>query len=73
VDGRTVVREVTVGGGHAGGKIGWVHTGLGQAGEAQVRVQWPDGEIGPWMTVPAEELVTIERGVEEASPWPAPD
>lgn len=73
VDGRTVVREVTVGGGHAGGKIGWVHTGLGQVGEAQVRVQWPDGEIGPWMTVLAEELVTIERGVDEASPWQAPD
>ena len=28
---RTVVREVTVGGGHAGGKIGWIHTGLGNA------------------------------------------
>lgn len=28
---RTIVREVTVGGGHAGGKIGWIHTGLDDA------------------------------------------
>ena len=25
---------------------------------AEVRVQWPDGTIGPWMTVPAGERVT---------------
>ena len=31
---RTVAREVTVGGGHAGGKIGWLHAGLGEADSA---------------------------------------
>ena len=66
---RTVSREVTVGGGHAGGKIGWLHAGLGEADRAEVRVQWPDGETGPWMTVGADQFVTIERGTAEAIPW----
>ncbi len=66
---RTVVREVTVGGGHAGGQLGWLHTGLGTADSAQVRVQWPDGETGPWMTVRADQFVTIERGVAEPTAW----
>ncbi|HYN32113.1 MAG TPA: CRTAC1 family protein [Ilumatobacteraceae bacterium] len=66
---RTVVREVTVGGGHAGGKSGWIHAGLGEADQAEVRVQWPDGETGPWMTVGADQIVTIERDATEATPW----
>jgi hypothetical protein len=66
---RTVVREMTVGGGHAGGKSGWIHAGLGEADEAEVRVQWPDGETGPWMTVGADRFVTIERGATEAAAW----
>ncbi len=66
---RTVVREVTVGGGHAGGKLGWLHAGLGDADRAEVRVQWPDGETGPWMTVGADQFVTIERGTAEAIVW----
>jgi hypothetical protein len=66
---RTTVREVTVGGGHASGQSGWLHTGLGAAGSAEVRVQWPDGEVGPWMSVDADSFVTIERGVAEPLPW----
>jgi enediyne biosynthesis protein E4 len=66
---RTVVREVTVGGGHAGGQLGWLHVGLGEAEEAEVRVVWPDGETGPWMTLEADELATIERGAAEATRW----
>ena len=60
---RTDVREVTVGGGHAGGQLGSLHTGLGTASDADVRVHWPDGQIGPWTTVHADQFVTIERGV----------
>ena len=41
-------REVTVGGGHAGGELGWQHFGLGPASSADVRVTWPDGTVGPW-------------------------
>jgi hypothetical protein len=66
---RTTVREVTVGGGHAGGKLGWIHVGLGDADDAEVRVLWPDGETGPWMTVGADQFVTIDRDAEQADPW----
>jgi hypothetical protein len=59
---RVVAREVTIGGGHAGGQLGWAHFGLGEEAQAEVRVQWPDGEVGPWQTVAAGDRVTIERG-----------
>ena len=45
-----VDRELTVGGGHAAGQLGWRTFGLGDHDRAEVRVQWPDGETGPWMT-----------------------
>ena len=61
---------MTVGGGHASGQLGWLHLGLGEADDAEVRVQWPDGETGPWMTVQADEFATIERGgATEPTPW----
>jgi hypothetical protein len=66
---RTILREVTVGGGHGSGQHGWIHAGLGGADEAEVRVQWPDGELGPWMTVEANRFVEIERGADEATRW----
>jgi hypothetical protein len=62
-------REVTIGGGHAGGQLGWIHFGLGDATEAQVRVTWPTGEMGPWTPVAANQYVTIDRGTSEAVPW----
>lgn len=68
----TLRRELTVGGGHAGGQLGWVHFGLGPSGEAQVRVQWPNGETGPWMRAAANQFVDIERGATEARPWQPP-
>jgi hypothetical protein len=61
--------EVTVGGGHAGGQLGWIHLGLGGAAEVELRVQGPDGEVGPWMTLPADEFATIERGAAEPARW----
>ncbi len=63
---RTIRREVTVGGGHAGGQAGFAHFGLGPSSGAQVRVIWPDGEIGPWMPVDANQFVTITRGETES-------
>jgi enediyne biosynthesis protein E4 len=66
---RTISREVTVGGGHASGELGWLHTGLGTATEADVRVQWPDGEVGPWTRVRANQFVTITRGATAPVPW----
>ena len=66
---RVVVREVTVGGGHAGGHLGWVHFGLGYSRQADVRVIWPDGEEGPWMDISADNFAIIERGLDDATLW----
>jgi enediyne biosynthesis protein E4 len=68
----TMRREETVGGGHAGGQLGPTHFGLGTAGEAQIRVMWPDGVVGPWITATANQFVVIERGATEARPWSPP-
>jgi hypothetical protein len=59
---RTVRRELTVGGGHAGGQLGPIHLGLGDANEAEVRVIWPDGEAGDWVRIRADQVVEIDRG-----------
>jgi hypothetical protein len=67
--GRTSTREVTVGGGHVSGELGWLHSGIGSAADAEVRVQWPDGSVGPWMKVGADERVTIVRGETVPRPW----
>ena len=68
---RTTEREVTVGGGHVSGELGWLHTGIGSASQADVRVQWPDGTFGPWMTVPADQRVVIVRGETSPRAWSA--
>jgi hypothetical protein len=69
VGGRTIQHEVTIGGGHASGDLGWIHAGLGDAADARVRVTWPDGEVGPWLTIAADTFATIDRGATEATPW----
>jgi hypothetical protein len=69
---RIVEREVTVGGGHASGQLGPIHFGLGTADRADVRVQWPDGEVGPWQPVDADRRVTIQRGGEPRE-WTPPE
>ncbi len=68
----TLRREITIGGGHQGGQLGWTHFGLGPAEAAQVRVQWPDGEWGPWLDVKADGFYELERGATVASPWRPP-
>jgi hypothetical protein len=68
----TLRREITVGGGHLGGQLGWVHFGLGPADAAQVRVQWPDGQMGPWLRLSANQFADIARGATEARPWLPP-
>jgi hypothetical protein len=65
----TLPQELTVGGGHASGELGWLHFGLGQADDAKVRVQWPDGEAGPWIDVKANGFAVIEQGASQAEPW----
>lgn len=55
-------REVTIGGGHAGGQLGYEHFGLGAAGEARLRVRWSDGSTGPWHRLAADGHVQLEKG-----------
>jgi hypothetical protein len=66
---RVLRRELTVGGGHAGGQLGWTHFGLGNADSADARVLWPGGETGPWLHVNANEFAVLTRGVVEARRW----
>jgi len=68
---RMLLRELTVGGGHAGGQLGWIHFGLGTADRAEVRVQWPDGESGPWLGVQANRFAIVRRDAHAVEPWSA--
>jgi hypothetical protein len=70
---RHITRELTIGGGHVGGQLGWTHVGLGSADRAEVRVTWPDGEVGPWQEVAADGFWSIERtGAAPVAVDPAP-
>jgi hypothetical protein len=66
---RTVSRDLLVGGGHASGKWGWCHFGVGTAERAEVRVQWPDGSWSHPYRVFANQFVVIERGKAIADYW----
>lgn len=59
--GRSWLREVTVGGGHAGGAAVPEHFGLGRADGAQLRVTWPDGTVSGWAEVPLNRVVDVTR------------
>jgi hypothetical protein len=61
-------REITVGGGHAGGQIGWWHFGLGEDPAAEVRVIWPDGTADDWQPVVADGFHVLTRGG-SPQPW----
>lgn len=50
-------REITVGGGHAGGQAGPIHFGLGEADTAEMRLIWPDGTTGTWQRVEANRVI----------------
>jgi hypothetical protein len=66
---RITVRELTIGGGHAGGQLGWMHFGIGDRSDVRVRVQWPDGEMGPWQRIGASTFAIIERGGDQPLVW----
>jgi len=55
-------REVTIGGGHVSGQLGPMHFGLGDVERPGVRVTWPDGEVGEWLPVAADQRIRITRG-----------
>lgn len=55
-------REITSGGGHAGGQLGWWHFGLGGEMSAEVRVLWPDGTSSDWSSLAADAFYDLPRG-----------
>jgi hypothetical protein len=59
--GRIVRQELTVGGGHASGQLGWMHFGLGKDASVKLRVQWPQGGWGAWQTVQANAFYIVDR------------
>ncbi len=59
-----LTREITVGGGHASGHLGWISLGLGEATEAEVRVLWPEREAGPWQPLSANRFWRLSPGAE---------
>ncbi len=65
-------RELTLGGGHASGQLGWIHVGLGAAAAADVRVVWPDGEVGPWLHAAANTFDISRRGADALETWSPP-
>jgi enediyne biosynthesis protein E4 len=67
--GRNASRELTVGGGHAGGQLGWTHFGLADASRAEIRVRWPDGEIGPWLPAEANSFAVVTRDAMAVTRW----
>jgi hypothetical protein len=62
-------REMTSGGGHAGGQLGWIHFGLGNSEGAEIRVKWPDGEWSPTYPVSANRFVIVDRAKPTADYW----
>ncbi len=61
---RIVRHELTIGGGHASGQLGWMHFGLGGLGGAtqvKLRVQWPQGEWSAWSAVNADSFYVVDR------------
>lgn len=61
-------REITVGGGHAGGVLGWHHFGVGSETSAEVRVTWPDGVASDWERVDTNHFYVVARDA-KAEAW----
>jgi hypothetical protein len=60
-------RELTIGGGHAGGQLGWVHFGLGSETTTSASVVWPDGSRSEWTDLKADGFYVLERDKDAAA------
>ncbi len=59
---RRQVREVTIGGGHAGGILAPQHFGVADAEEARIRVRWPGVNAwSDWRTSTVNKTVTLTK------------
>jgi enediyne biosynthesis protein E4 len=66
---RMIRRELTVGGGHVSGSLGWIHVGIGAEEQAEVTITWPDGTREGPIAVEANTWARVERGSGRAEPW----
>ena len=64
--------ELTVGGGHGGGRLAPLHVGLGDAGHADVRVTWPDGTRSDWQSLAVGTSTELWREGTALRPVAAP-
>lgn len=58
---RTYSREITLGGGHAGGQLAPAHFGLGEQAKVDVQVIWPDQTKSDWQTLETNQTYQVER------------
>jgi hypothetical protein len=58
---KIIRQELTVGGGHASGHLGWMHFGLGPAAQVKLRVQWPDGSTSAWLPAAADGFYLLDK------------
>lgn len=68
--GKIIREELTIGGGHASGHLGWMHFGVGAAQQVKLRVHWPHSGWGEWQAASVDGfyMVDKEAGI---SPWRA--
>jgi hypothetical protein len=69
--GRIIRQELTIGGGHASGQLGWMYFGLGPAAQVKLRVQWPHGGWSDWQTARADGFYVFDADKGLAA-WSAP-
>ncbi len=58
---RVIRQELSIGGGHASGHLGWMHFGLGAADKVRLRVLWPFGEWSAWQVINADSFYTVDK------------
>lgn len=63
-------REITIGGGHAGGSLGWRHFGVDSATSVKMRMIWPDGQTDDWAIYASDARYLVQRG-QSATLWSA--
>ncbi|NRB33664.1 MAG: CRTAC1 family protein [Rhodobacteraceae bacterium] len=56
---RVYLREITIGGGHAGGSALPAHFGLGDAETVRLRIRWPQGGWSDWMDTQTNQRIRI--------------
>ena len=54
------IRQVVIGGGHAGGQLLPLHFGLGAYEAAQLTVTWPDGSMSKHMAKSGEDALIVK-------------